>query len=47
MAIQRNTIMIVDDHPLFRQGLHRLIDDSGRFRVVAEAATGYEAIRMA
>ena len=47
MAIQRNTIMIVDDHPLFRQGLRRLIDDAGRFSVVAEAATGYEAIRMA
>lgn len=47
MPVARNTVMIVDDHPLFRQGLHRLIDDSGRFRVVAEAATGYEAIRMA
>ena len=47
MAVARNTVMIVDDHPLFRQGLHRLIDDAGRFTVVAEAATGYEAIRMA
>jgi DNA-binding NarL/FixJ family response regulator len=47
MAIQRNTVMIIDDHPLFRQGLRRLIEDGGRFRVVAEAATGYEAIRLA
>jgi DNA-binding NarL/FixJ family response regulator len=47
MAADRNTIMIVDDHPLFRQGLRRLIEESGQFRVVAEAATGYEAIRMA
>jgi DNA-binding NarL/FixJ family response regulator len=43
----RNTIMIVDDHPLFRQGLRRLIEDSSDFRIVAEAATGYEAIRLA
>lgn len=47
MAAERNTIMIVDDHPLFRQGLRRLIEESGQFRVVAEAATGYEAIRLA
>ena len=44
---QRNTVMIIDDHPLFRQGLRRLIEDGGRFTVVAEAATGYEAIRLA
>lgn len=43
----RNTIMIVDDHPLFRQGLRRLIEDAGRFHVIAEASTGYEAIRLA
>jgi DNA-binding NarL/FixJ family response regulator len=46
-GIQRNTVMIIDDHPLFRQGLRRLIEDGGRFSVVAEAATGYEAIRLA
>lgn len=45
--ITRNTIMIVDDHPAFRQGLRRLIEEAGRFRVVAEASTGYEAIRLA
>jgi DNA-binding NarL/FixJ family response regulator len=45
--VNRDTIMIVDDHPLFRQGLRRLIEDGGRFRVVAEASTGYEAIRLA
>lgn len=47
MAIDRNSIMIVDDHPLFRQGIRRLIEESGRFNVVAEATTGYEAIRLA
>lgn len=44
---ERNTIMIVDDHPLFRQGIRRLIEESGQFKVVAEASTGYEAIRLA
>lgn len=47
MAIVRNTVMIVDDHPLFRQGLRRIVEEGGRFTVVAEAETGYEAIRMA
>jgi DNA-binding NarL/FixJ family response regulator len=47
MTPNRDTIMIVDDHPTFRQGLRRLIEDGGRFRVVAEASTGYEAIRLA
>ena len=47
MAPTRNTIMIVDDHPLFRQGIRRLIEESGKFTVVAEASTGYEAIRLA
>jgi DNA-binding NarL/FixJ family response regulator len=43
----RDTLMIVDDHPLFRQGIRRLIEEAGRFTVVAEASTGYEAIRLA
>jgi DNA-binding NarL/FixJ family response regulator len=47
VAPTRDTIMIVDDHPLFRQGLRRLIEDGSRFTVVAEASTGFEAIRMA
>jgi DNA-binding NarL/FixJ family response regulator len=44
---KRDTVMIVDDHPLFRQGIRRLIEEAGRFTVVAEASTGYEAIRLA
>ena len=46
-ATTRNTIMIVDDHPLFRQGIRRLIEEGSHFKVVAEASTGYEAIRLA
>ncbi len=40
-------ILIVDDHPLFRQGLCRLIEEGGTFNVVAEASNGHEAIRQA
>lgn len=40
-------VLLVDDHPLFRQGLRRLIEASGRFQVVAEASSGHEAIREA
>jgi DNA-binding NarL/FixJ family response regulator len=40
-------ILIVDDHPLFRQGLCRLIEEGGGFSVVAEASNGHEAIRQA
>jgi DNA-binding NarL/FixJ family response regulator len=39
--------MILDDHPLFRQGIRRIIEESGRYTVVAEAMSGYEAIRQA
>jgi DNA-binding NarL/FixJ family response regulator len=39
--------LIIDDHPLFRQGLRRLIESGGNFTVVAEASSGHEAIREA
>jgi DNA-binding NarL/FixJ family response regulator len=37
----------VDDHPLFRQGLRRLIGEGSGFTVAAEAGNGHEAIREA
>lgn len=46
-AANGRTVLIVDDHPLFRQGLRRLIEEGGGFTVVAEAASGHEAIREA
>lgn len=36
-------VMVVDDHPLFREGLKTLIDRSPDYRVVAEAGSGREA----
>jgi two-component system, NarL family, response regulator NreC len=40
-------VMIADDHPLVRSGLRGLLERSGEFQVVAEAADGYQAIELA
>lgn len=40
------SVLIADDHPLFRRGLRAAIVESGRFRVVAEAGDGETAIRQ-
>jgi len=41
------TLLIVDDHPLFRKGVKQLIDDAGGFDVVGEASSGEEGIDLA
>src|SRR5262245_17107361 len=40
------TVLIADDHPLFRRGLREAIEEGGQFRVVAEAGDGETAIRQ-
>jgi two-component system, NarL family, response regulator DevR len=40
-------ILIADDHSVVRAGLRALLERQGNFRVVAEAATGEEAIEKA
>jgi DNA-binding NarL/FixJ family response regulator len=40
-------ILLADDHNLFRQGLRRILESQGEFEVVAEAASGLEAIDLA
>src|SRR3954447_3034370 len=40
-------IMIVDDHPLFRAGLKRILEMDSRLSVVAEAQNGHAALHAA
>ena len=40
-------ILLVDDQPLFREGLRTLLSVQGDFEVVGEAGNGEEAIRLA
>jgi DNA-binding NarL/FixJ family response regulator len=40
------TIIIADDHPIFRQGLKQLIETEPGFRVVAEAEDGQTALDL-
>ena len=40
-------ILIADDHPLFRDGLHGLLDAVPDLQVVGEVATGEEAVERA
>lgn len=40
-------VLIADDHPFFRDGLHMLLDTTADIAVVGEAATGEEAVALA
>lgn len=41
------SLLIADDHNLFRSGLRQLCEINGGFTVLAEAQTGQEAVKMA
>ena len=47
MPAERLRVLIVDDHPLFRDGMRGLLESVGDIEVAGEAATGEEAIRLA
>lgn len=40
------TILIVDDHPLFRKGVVQLISTSKSFTIIAEASSGMEGVDL-
>ena len=41
------TLLIVDDHPLFRKGVVQLVDSAGGFVLLGEASSGAEGIELA
>ena len=41
------TVMLVDDHPVFRQGLRRVLESEGDLDVIAEVDDGLEALESA
>jgi two-component system nitrate/nitrite response regulator NarL len=46
MAQRRVTVVVVDDHPFFRDGVTRGLARDGRIEVLGEAGTGAEALAM-
>lgn len=40
-------VMLVDDHPLMRRGIHQLLSFEPEFEVVAEASSGADAVATA
>ena len=43
----KKTVLIIDDHPLFREGLKSIIGKNARFQVVAEAGSVREGLSLA
>ncbi|WP_395293761.1 response regulator [Kitasatospora hibisci] len=43
---QRIRVLVADDHPLYRAGVTRALNQSGQAHVVAEAADGAEALEL-
>jgi two-component system nitrate/nitrite response regulator NarL len=46
MVQRRVTVVVVDDHPFFRDGVTRGLARDGRIEVVGEAGTGAEALAV-
>ena len=46
MGSNQITVLIADDHPIFRKGLRQVIDDEPSIKVVAEAEDGEEAYKL-
>jgi DNA-binding NarL/FixJ family response regulator len=40
-------VVVIDDHPLFREGVARILQDSGKFLVAGQGGTAEEAVRLA
>lgn len=45
--VQKTTILIVDDHTLFREGLKAILAQKTQYEVVGETGNGQEALKLA
>ena len=43
---QKKRIIVVDDHPLFREGIKRIIESTAKYELVGEAGTGRQGLQM-
>ncbi len=43
---EKTTVVLVDDHPVFRKGLRMLLEDEADLNVIGEAGDGEEAIAL-
>ena len=39
-------IVLADDHPIVREGLHALLETQADFQVIAECANGEETLQI-
>jgi DNA-binding NarL/FixJ family response regulator len=45
--VDKIRVLLADDHPIFRQGVHGVLDAAGDIEVVGEAADGKQAVCLA
>jgi DNA-binding NarL/FixJ family response regulator len=46
MTVQKIRVIIIDDHPLFREGLKTILNQKSKYEVVGEAGSGREGLQM-
>jgi DNA-binding NarL/FixJ family response regulator len=46
MTVQKIRIIIIDDHPLFREGLKTILNKKSKYEVAGEAGSGREGLQM-
>lgn len=44
---EHQTVLVIDDHPLFRKGVRQLLEMGGHFTLAGEAADGVEGLALA